>query len=337
MLFDNKFFLKLYRKLEDGVNPDVEITRFLTERAKFPNVPAFVGAIEYRRPKTEPTVVCLLQSAVTNEGDAWTLTLDAVGRYYERVLGRKADLQNEIAPPGALLDELIGGVYPEKAKLLGQRTGELHLALASNTDDPAFAPEPFNAHGAAFGLPKHARVAAAHVYAFAKRKYPTLPEAFRDEAKEVLAAEQEILAQEKRLLDRRTNADENPDSWRLSSWSGALTGKDFVILDFEGEPARPLSERKLKRSALRDVAGMMRSFQYAAYSALWQPAMRKEDVPFLERWADLWYRQMGSVFLQSYLRTTGTAHLHSAKREATSKSCSKPICSTKQFTKSATN
>src|SRR5262249_38589680 len=82
------------------------------------------------------------------------------------------------------------------------------------------------------------------------------------------------------------------------------TGKDFVILDFEGEPARPLSERKLKRSVLRDVAGMMRSFQYGAYSALWQPAMRKEDVPFLEHWADLWYRHMNSVFLQSYLATT---------------------------------
>ncbi len=82
------------------------------------------------------------------------------------------------------------------------------------------------------------------------------------------------------------------------------TGKDFVILDFEGEPARALSERKLKRSALRDVAGMMRSFQYAAYSALWQPAMRVEDVPFLERWADTWYRQMSSVFLHSYLSTT---------------------------------
>src|SRR6266480_2288607 len=127
MLFDNKFFLKLYRKLEDGVNPDVAITRFLTERANFSNVPAFAGALEYRRPKTEPTVVCLLQRAAANEGDAWTLTLDAVGRYYERVLGRKADLQNQTAPPGSLLDELIGGVYPEKAMLLGQRTGELHL------------------------------------------------------------------------------------------------------------------------------------------------------------------------------------------------------------------
>src|SRR5437764_2476590 len=145
MLFDNKFFLKLYRKIEDGVNPDVEITRFLTEHTKFPNVPAFIGAIEYRRAKAEPTVVCLLQSAVTNEGDVWSLTLDAVGRYYERVLGRKADLQNQVSPPGTLLDQLIGGVYPEKAMLLGQRTAELHRALASADSDRAFAPEPFNA------------------------------------------------------------------------------------------------------------------------------------------------------------------------------------------------
>ena len=145
MLFDNKFFLKLYRKLEDGINPDVEITRFLTEKTDFPNVPAFVGALEYRRAKAEPTVVCLLQRAIANEGNVWTLTVDALGRYYERVLERKADFQNETAPTGALIEELVGGVYPEKVKLLGQRTGELHLALASRSDDPAFAPEPFNA------------------------------------------------------------------------------------------------------------------------------------------------------------------------------------------------
>ena len=76
MLFDNRFFLKLYRKLEDGVNPDVEVTRFLTERAQFDHVPDFVGAIEYRRPRSEPTVVTLLQTAVPNEGDAWSLTLE---------------------------------------------------------------------------------------------------------------------------------------------------------------------------------------------------------------------------------------------------------------------
>ena len=306
MLFDNKFFLKLYRKLEDGVNPDVEINRFLTEQSNFANVPPFIGAIEYRRAKSEPTVVCLLQGAVANEADGWTLTLDAVGRYYERVLGQKADLQNETTPPGALLDELIGGVYPEKAKLLGQRTSELHLALASCPDNPAFRPEPFNAM-AQRSVYQTMRASLRRAFTLLEKKITDLPAAFRDEAREVLAAEQEILAREKRLLDRRTNAAKIRIHGDYHLGQLLYTGKDFVILDFEGEPARALSERKLKRSALRDVAGMMRSFQYAAYSALWQPAMRSEDVPFLERWADLWYRQMGSVFLQSYLSTATSA------------------------------
>src|SRR5437763_3658401 len=306
MLFDNKFFLKIYRKLEDGVNPDVEITRFLTEHANFPNVPAFVGAIEYRRKKSEPTVVCLLQSAVPNESDVWARTLDAVGRYYERVLGRKADLQNQATPPASLLDELIGGVYPEKAKLLGQRTGELHLALASNNDDRAFAPEPFNAM-AQRSVYQSMRTLLRRAFTLLEKKLSNLSKVSREEAKQVIAAEQEILAREKRLLDRRSNGAKIRIHGDYHLGQVLYTGKDFVILDFEGEPARALSERKLKRCALRDVAGMMRSFQYAAYSALWQPAMRKEDVPFLERWADLWYRQISSVFLQSYLKTASGA------------------------------
>ena len=303
MLFENKFFLKLYRKLEDGVNPDVEITRFLTERRGFAHVPAFAGAIEYRREKSEPTVVCLLQAAVANEGDTWELTLDAVGRYYERVLERKADLQIEHAPPGPLLEELIGGIYPQKARLLGQRTGELHLALASDPDDRAFAPEAFNALSQR-SVYQNMRASLRRAFALLQKKLPELPETFREEAKDVLAAEQKILAQEQRILDHSSAATKIRIHGDYHLGQALYTGKDFVILDFEGEPARPLSERKLKRSALRDVAGMMRSFQYGAYSALWQPAMRPEDIPFLERWADLWYRQMSSVFLQSYLKAT---------------------------------
>jgi maltose alpha-D-glucosyltransferase/alpha-amylase len=304
MLFEDKFFLKLYRKLEDGVNPDVEVTRFLTERSGFQNVPAFGGALEYRRaPQNEPTIVCLLQSAVAAECDAWTLTLDAVGRYYERVLCRKGDLQNQTAPPGVLLEEFIGGVYPEKAKLLGQRTGELHLALASNTDDSAFTPEPFSTM-AQRSVYQNMRASLRRNFTLLQKKVGDLPETFRDEAQEVLAAESKILAQLKLLLDRRSGAAKIRIHGDYHLGQALYTGKDFVILDFEGEPARPLNDRKRKRSALRDVAGMMRSFQYAAYSALWQPAMRAEDAPFLEHWADLWYREMSSAFLQSYLSTT---------------------------------
>ncbi len=303
MLFDNKFFLKLYRKLEDGINPDVEITRFLTERQNFPHVPEFRGAVEYRRQKCEPTVVCLMQTAIQNEGDAWALTLDTVGRYYERVLAQKADLQSAVTAPGVLLDELIGGVFPEKAKLLGRRTGEMHQVLASDQDDRAFAPEPFNAM-AQRSVYQNMRALLRRAFALLQKKLPELPEAFRAEASEVLAAESQILAEEQRILEQRWGAAKIRIHGDYHLGQALYTGKDFVILDFEGEPARALSERKLKRSALRDVAGMMRSFQYAAYSALWQPSMRGEDIPFLERWADLWYRQISSIFLQSYLKVT---------------------------------
>ncbi len=307
VLYADKFFLKLYRKLEDGVNPDVEVTRFLTERARFDNVPAFSGAIEYRREKAQPTVVCLLQNAVSAEADAWTLTLDAVGRYYERVLARKSELQNEATPAAALIDDLVGGVYPEKTKLLAQRTGELHLALASISDDPLFAPEPFNPM-AQRSVYQSMRTLLRRNFEALKRKIKDVPENLRGEAEEILRTEKEILAREKRQLDRKTNAAKIRIHGDYHLGQVLYTGKDFVILDFEGEPARPMSERKLKRSALRDVAGMMRSFQYAAYSALWQPGMRTEDIPFLERWADIWYRLMSSVFLQNYLDTTSGAN-----------------------------
>jgi maltose alpha-D-glucosyltransferase / alpha-amylase len=306
MLFESRFFLKLYRKLEDGMNPDVEVTRFLTERRQFAHVPAFAGAIEYRREGAEPTVIALLQAAAPNEGDAWALTLDSVGRYFESVLARKGDLQSAAAAPGPLLDELVGGIYPEKAKLLGLRTAEMHLALASEPEDRIFAPEPFNAM-AQRSVYQSMRASLRRAFALLQKRMPSLPEAFREEAAEVLAAEQQILAQEQRILEHHAFAAKIRIHGDYHLGQVLNTGKDFVILDFEGEPARPLSERKLKRSALRDVAGMMRSFQYAAYSALWQPSMRAEDVPFLERWADLWYRQMSAFFLESYLKTAAGA------------------------------
>jgi len=215
-------------------------------------------------------------------------------------------LQGETTPAGALIDELVGGVYAEKAKLLAQRTGELHLALASAQDDPVFAPEPFNAM-AQRSVYQSMRALLRRNFEALKKKLADVPEHLRDEAREVLGTEKEILAREKRLLDRRANAAKIRIHGDYHLGQVLSTGKDFVILDFEGEPARPMSERKLKRSALRDVAGMMRSFQYAAYSALWQPAMRAEDVPFLERWANIWYRQMSSVFLQRYLQATAGA------------------------------
>ncbi len=306
MVFDNKFFLKLYRKLEDGVNPDVEVTRFLSEKTEFANVPAFAGSIEYRRGKGEPVVVGAMQAAIASEGDAWTMTLDSVSRFYERVLARKADLQSDVVSTGAVVDELIGGVYPERAQLLGRRTAELHLALASEAEDKRFVPEPFNAM-AQRSVFQNMRAMVRRNWELLGKKLPALPAGVREEAAEIYAAEKQILAAQQRILEHIAGASKIRIHGDYHLGQVLYTGKDFIILDFEGEPARPLSERKLKRSALRDVAGMMRSFQYAAYSALWQSSTRPEDIPFLEDWADRWYREMSSSFLHAYLETAAGA------------------------------
>ena len=189
--------------------------------------------------------------------------------------------------PGGLLGELIGGVYPEKAKLLGQRTGELHLALASDPDDRAFAPgsHSMRSHSAR-SFNQCARL-CGKIFDLLKKAAELARELFARKQRRFSAAEDQILAQEQRILDQCVGRDEDPDPRRLSSRARRSTPEK--ILSFSTSKANrrvPLSERKLKRSALRDVAGMMRSFQYAAYSALWQPAMRGEDVPFLEHWAD---------------------------------------------------
>ena len=249
----------------------------------------------------------------------------------------KSDLQTAAVAPGPLLDELLGGVYPEKAKLIGQRTGEMHLALAAEPTDKRFAPEPFNAM-AQRSVYQSMRASLRRAFALLQKKLPELAGSFPRRGRAGPGRRSNRFSpREQQTLERHASASKIRIHGDYHLGQALYTGKDFVILDFEGEPARPLSERKLKRSALRDVAGMMRSFQYAAYSALWQPAMRAEDVPFLERWADLWYRQMSATFLESYLGDGGGREFPSAKGRRSSRCCWRRICSTKRSTKSATN
>ena len=178
--------------------------------------------------KSEPTVVCLLQAAVANEGDAWALTLDAVGRYYERVLARKADLQSRTraARPAARgIDRRH--LSAKKRSCSAQRTGELHLALASDPDDRAFAPEPFNAL-AQRSVYQNMRASLRRAFALAaKETARRCRKRFATEAKEVLAAEQKILAQEQRILDQQLRRDQDPDPRRLSPRAGALYRERF--------------------------------------------------------------------------------------------------------------
>ncbi|GAB4337552.1 MAG: maltose alpha-D-glucosyltransferase [Dehalococcoidia bacterium] len=311
VVFGDRLIMKLFRRLEPGINPDLEVGRFLTERTRLAHVPRVAGAIEYERPRSEPATVAILQEFVPNEGDAWGYTQDELQRFIERVL---ADPGAE--PPsdsGSLLHlaeseatkaarEHIGG-FVELARLLGQRTAEMHVALASATTDRAFAPEaysPFQQRALYQGLRSQATAALRTL----RSRFDAIPERAQADARDVLGRESELLARFEPIARQKLSSLAMRIHGDYHLGQVLFTGKDFVIIDFEGEPARPLGERRLKRSALRDVAGMIRSFHYAAYSALfaWQEATgtRAEDATRLEAWLLSWYRHVAAWFLAGY-------------------------------------
>jgi maltose alpha-D-glucosyltransferase/alpha-amylase len=308
-IYGGEWFLKLYRRLDEGLNPDVEVSRFLTERAGFSSVPPFAGAIAYESENVAPRMICMMQAMVQNQGDAWTLTLGVVGQYFERVLTEKLALP-EIKPGEVLPPEFIhalGTAYPERVMQLAQRTAEMHLALAGERVDPAFRPEAFSALYQRSVYQSMRNGLRRTFQLLAKQKKKLTGEALAD-AEAMLAREKEILDRMARVMGRRIAAEKIRIHGDYHLGQVLDTGRDFVIIDFEGEPARPISERRLKRSALRDVAGMLRSFHYAAYTALaQQTSVRDVDIPTAAPWADLWYRAIRRTFLDHYLDVVGEA------------------------------
>jgi len=325
IVYGNSLILKLFRKLQDGVNPDVELVKYLTERARFSAIPAFMGAMEYRRyDGSEFLFTGLLQRFVQNHGDAWTFTLQNITEYYDRMLSRRVGMNEGRSPvfsPGMdlreypLLNELIGAFYLEMIGLLGQRTGEMHLSLASPSVDPEFEPEPFSMlyQRSAY---QSMRSLVRQVFGLLRKNVRMFSGTLSDQISEVLACEGQILGRMERILERRISGMKIRTHGDYHLGQVLFTGKDFVIIDFEGEPARPLSERRLKRSPLRDVAGMLRSFHYAVYDRLlvYRPA-RAAGEPLLESYAKLWYHYVSRVFLQSYLDTVSNASFLPKKRE----------------------
>jgi maltose alpha-D-glucosyltransferase/alpha-amylase len=209
-----------------------------------------------------------------------------------------------LEPPPLIQD--VAGTYLNQVRLLGRRTAELHLALASSSDSPAFAPEPFTALYRR-SLYQSLRSLVRTTFDLLRRRLASLPEPTREEARAVLGLEEALLRQMRSVLERRLAAGRIRIHGDYHLGQVLYTGKDFVIVDFEGEPSRSLSERRFKRSPLRDVAGMIRSFEYAAAYALRHGPRRAEDVPALQPWARLWSRWASAAFLNGYLVTSGDA------------------------------
>jgi maltose alpha-D-glucosyltransferase / alpha-amylase len=318
IIYGDRLILKLMRRLEPGVNPDLEIGRFLTERADFHSSPPVGGFLEYARPNEAPMVLGILSGFVPNQGDAWTYTRDALDRYYEAVVSRAQPLSAapprrvidlvESAPPADFLE--IAGAYLEVARGLGLRTADLHLALSSAPDDADFAPEPYTPFYQR-SVYQSMRNQVAHTFPLLRRRLDSLPPPARDEARRILDAQPAILERFQAVARVKINTTRIRIHGDFHLGQVLHTGKDFIILDFEGEPARPLSERRLKRSPVRDVAGMLRSLQYAAYSAL-QAVEREEEIPAdrlagLESGARLWIAWASSAYLRAYLERAGKA------------------------------
>jgi maltose alpha-D-glucosyltransferase/alpha-amylase len=312
--YGDRFILKLFRRLDEGINPELEIGRVLTEKATLAHVPPLAGFIEYRRGRQEPLTLAILQGLVPNEGDAWQYTLDELERYFERVLTGQPEAEEAAVPTESLLDlteetpprlaaDLIGP-YLESARLLGERTADLHVALASALDEPDFVPEPISPFSQR-SLYQSMRSLTGQVFQLLRKRLPDIPEALRDEAQQLLGLEETILQRFQSILDSTSTAMLIRCHGDYHLGQVLYTGKDFVIIDFEGEPARPLSERRIKRCALRDVAGMLRSFHYAAHAALFNHTVsvtvRPEDIASLEPWARFWYRWVSAAFLRAYL------------------------------------
>jgi len=318
VVFGDRLIMKLFRKVDTGSNPDLEIGRFLTERTSFEHMPPLAGGIEYKPESGPPRTLAILQGFVPNEGDTWEYTLDALGGYFERVLTRPQE-ERELAPPPSrplafleeetpeLAEQMIGG-YLEFARLLGQRTAEMHVALASRSDDPDFAPEAINAMYRR-SLYQATRTRADQVLDLLRKRVGKLPEETRPLARTVLGLKTDIDRRLRAVVEQKISGQRIRCHGDYHLGQVLFTGKDFVIMDFEGEPARPISERRLKRSPLRDVGGMIRSFHYAAVMALVRGGTRPEDKPVLEPWAQYWYIWVVVEFLRAYLAVASEAGL----------------------------
>ena len=293
LLVGDKVMVKIYRRLQPGIHPEIEIGRFLTQVAGYTHTPPLMGAVEREGGDGTSTALAAAFGFVSNQGDGWHYTLDYLDRAFEEI--RLVGVE-EPGPPA----EERHALYLTQARLLGQRTGELHQAFAIDTDDPAFAREPVTAADLEGWVEATRRQVEAGLGVL-ERAQGIADDAHRAIIQEVLELRGAVLAE----LEAFAGAEVAATKTRLHGdyhLGQVLVAKgDFVIIDFEGEPVRPVEERRGKSSPLRDVAGMLRSFDYAAWGSVlrfWEndPAAGDALLPPAMLWRDL----SAAAFLDGY-------------------------------------
>lgn len=341
-----QLILKLFRKVGEGVNPDLEVRHFLDKHGFVTNIPSIAGWIEYRRPNAEAMTIGILQQYIAEARNAWDYTLDSLRDFLDYAALQQADLaevpvpiesvwklqavfeedkeprrheDTEISsnpPPSPLspspypsprqfATQAIGS-YLTNTQLLGQRTAELHIALASDPDHPDFAPEPFTSFYQR-SIYQYTRNLVGQVFLQLKHRLKSLPSPAQPLAQTVLMQQQTYLDRFQRILDHKITAKRTRYHGDYHLGQVLYTGKDFILIDFEGNTSRTLSERRMKRSPLRDVASMLQSFQYAADIALQNEVegglIQADQLPRMQQWTLFWERWVSATFLQAYLTT----------------------------------
>jgi maltose alpha-D-glucosyltransferase/alpha-amylase len=319
IVFGDRYILKVFRKVETGINPDAELTAFLGDHG-FRNAPRLLGILEYRLDHSEPMTAGILQEYIPNQGDAWKFTLDHLQLYYEHAQARtdwerlvraaKGDVFDlSRADPPPEVHELLD-VYLESARLLGRRTAEMHLALTDADAGPDFRPEPFS-DDYRQGLYYGALATVNRTFDVIAQRAPSLAPETAELAYRVLAHGDDLRRRLRRLRETRINALRIRHHGTLHLGQVLYNGRDFYFIDFEGDPGRPLSERRLKRSSIRDVAGMLRSFEYAAYTAIYGriggTSPRPELLSLQDTAAVFWSKWAGAAYLNAYLASAGGA------------------------------
>ena len=324
--FGDRLALKFIRRLSPGINPDLEIGRLLTEK-KFPHCAPVAGALELQTDKGELMTIAVLQGYVTHQEDAWSCALGHLLGFFESVRLRRGGEAPpalppaspaaliELSPPPEALESI--GDFLELARLLGRRTATLHACLASVTDRPEFKPEPFSKLYQR-SLYQSLRTLAGRSLPLLRWQFNRLPEDARGLAADVLGLEPAINERFKMLLNSKITVVRIRCHGDYHLRQVLYTGSDFIIIGFEGNPDHPITERRIKRSALWDVAGMLRSFHYVSHAALIEEENRAGgavDDGQMCGWAEYWNRWVSAQFLKSYLQETSDSRLVPASRE----------------------
>ena len=306
--YGERLILKFIRRLEEGVNPDLEMSEFLTDKANYAHTPHLLGALEYRGHNERSMTQGILQAFVPNQGDAWQYTMKSIEEFYGSVAAVEVPPREYASADPEHAPEVMRG-FLDSVGLLAKRTAELHIALASDVSNADFAPEPFDEEFQD-RFEDSLTELTSRVFEQFRDAMERLPEDAR-------AAGEELSRRQGEITQRFRNALKKPLPGLRTRIHGDFhlgqvlhTGSDFMIIDFEGEPARPLSERRLKRSPLQDVAGMLRSFHYAAYAPLFgatKSTRHEEQKEKLQPWAEAWAGSVSDYYLAEYLKAAGEA------------------------------